>query len=131
MAELIFRGPIFTAVGSTVIDRACREAELELTKQVRRRVRALGQSSFKYEKKTYDVPGKWLTNVRQEAREDYHVVTDSGIIYGHWLEGTGSRNRTTRFKGYFMWRRTYQTMLRGDAMFIARPIIERAVRTIQ
>lgn len=26
------------------------------------------------------------------------------FIYGPWLEGTGSRNRTTRFKGYFTFR---------------------------
>jgi hypothetical protein len=34
------------------------------------------------------------------------VVQDGGVIYGPWLEGVGSRNRTTRFKGYFTFRRT-------------------------
>lgn len=27
-------------------------------------------------------------------------VHDQQCVYGPWLEGTGSRNRTTRFKGY-------------------------------
>jgi hypothetical protein len=32
-------------------------------------------------------------------------ITDQGVIYGHWLEGTGSRNApVTRFKGYHTFR---------------------------
>lgn len=38
------------------------------------------------------------------------VVTDQGVIYGPWLEGTGSRNKTTRFKGYSTFRRTRQEL---------------------
>lgn len=33
------------------------------------------------------------------------VVTSSDAMYGPWLEGTGSRNETTRFKGYHGFRR--------------------------
>lgn len=36
------------------------------------------------------------------------VIHDRGIIYGPWLDGSGSRNATTRFKGYPHWRRTRQ-----------------------
>lgn len=39
-------------------------------------------------------------------------ITDQGVIYGPWLEGTGSRNRTTRFKGYATFRRTTQQINR-------------------
>jgi hypothetical protein len=31
---------------------------------------------------------------------------DSGVVYGPWLEGTSSRNQTTRFKGYSVFRKT-------------------------
>ena len=31
-------------------------------------------------------------------------IHDSNVIYGPWLEGVGSRNQTTRFKGYHMFR---------------------------
>lgn len=34
------------------------------------------------------------------------ILWDKNIIYGPWLEGTGSRNRTTRFKGYASFRKT-------------------------
>ena len=37
-------------------------------------------------------------------------VTDSGVIYGPWLEGVSSRNRTTRFKGYAAFRKSTQLM---------------------
>ncbi len=37
------------------------------------------------------------------------VVHDSGVIYGDWLAGTGSRNApVTRFKGYNHWRKAAQ-----------------------
>ena len=35
-------------------------------------------------------------------------VHDSNVIYGSWLEGTGSRNATTRFKGYHSFRKVTQ-----------------------
>ncbi len=39
------------------------------------------------------------------------VVHDSGVIYGPWLAGTGSRNApATRFKGYIHWRKAAQRM---------------------
>lgn len=37
-------------------------------------------------------------------------ISDGGVIYGPWLEGTSSRNQTTRFKGYGEFRKTYQML---------------------
>lgn len=39
-------------------------------------------------------------------------VTDGGVIYGPWLEGVGSRNQTTRFKGYATFRKVAQDIER-------------------
>lgn len=37
------------------------------------------------------------------------AVHDSGVIYGPWLAGTGSRNApVTRFRGYTHWRKATQ-----------------------
>ena len=36
------------------------------------------------------------------------LIHDRGVIYGPWLAGQGSRNATTRFKGYTHWRRAFQ-----------------------
>ncbi len=38
------------------------------------------------------------------------VVTTSLATYGPWLEGTGSRNQSTRFKGYASFRRAAQEL---------------------
>lgn len=46
--------------------------------------------------------------VDRAAREP--TVSDSGVIYGGWLEGISSRNKTTRFKGYFTFRKVKQKL---------------------
>lgn len=38
------------------------------------------------------------------------MVTDSGVIYGPWLEGVSRRNTTTRFKGYHTFRMVAQEL---------------------
>lgn len=35
-------------------------------------------------------------------------IDDGNVIYGPWLEGVSSRNKTTRFKGYHSFRLTAQ-----------------------
>lgn len=45
------------------------------------------------------------TQITTERQVDDLVVHDRGVIYGPWLEGTGSRNfPVTRFKGYHAFR---------------------------
>lgn len=45
-------------------------------------------------------------------RDPDPMVWDGGIIYGPWLEGVSSRNKTTRFKGYRTFRRMTQELNR-------------------
>jgi hypothetical protein len=55
-------------------------------------------------------------------------IDDDGVIYGPWLNGTGSRNRTTRFKGYSHFRLTTQRLeLEANAIAerVARPYVAR------
>lgn len=54
------------------------------------------------------------------------VVHDRGVIYGPWLEGVGSRNKTTRFKGYFSLRRAADST-RAKVDRVVRPAVERFV----
>lgn len=55
------------------------------------------------------------------------VVTTELATYGPWLEGTGSRNQTTRFKGYHGYRKAAQELDRvaGD---LASKAIDQHVR---
>lgn len=48
------------------------------------------------------------------------MIGDGGVIYGPWLEGTGSRNQSTRFKGYAAFRRTTQWLnTKADRVLLA------------
>lgn len=57
------------------------------------------------------------------------AVTDSGVIYGPWLEGVGSRNSTTRFKGYRTFRLAGQE-LNAQAGDIAEREMQPTIREI-
>ena len=66
--------------------------------------------------------GRYKGSVHGEMVKSLHgVVRSSGqsgkpVIYEMWLEGVSSRNQTTRFKGYAMYRNTFQrlgTKVRG------------------
>ena len=87
------------------------------------RVKLLGQSQFRYvDKSNHHVPGKWLHSIRKTYEGDLPAV-DTGIIYGYWLEGIGSRNfPKTRFRGYRMWRDATQ-QIQAEAEKIAEPHI--------
>ena len=55
-------------------------------------------------------------------------ITDGGIVYGPWLEGTSGRNTRSRFRGYRTFRLVAQD-LEGKAAAIAGPVIvDRAVK---
>ncbi len=63
--------------------------------------------------------GYYESQVQVERHPSGTVVTDGGVIYGPWLEGVGSRNKTTRFKGYATFRKVGQALEAA-----AKPIAE-------
>lgn len=69
------------------------------------------------------------TQITSERSGDDQLVHDRGIIYGPWLEGTGSRNATTRFKGYASFRRAAQ-QLEGQVPGLLVPIVDRCVERL-
>lgn len=71
--------------------------------------------------------GFYESNIQVERREVYRGVSDGGVIYGPWLEGTSSRNKTTRFKGYKTFRTVKQELDR-DSEMLAQPYVDEFVR---
>lgn len=54
--------------------------------------------------------GYYESQVRIEQGPRGPFLTDggeAGPVYGPWLEGVGSRNHTTRFKGYHAFRKAH------------------------
>ena len=54
--------------------------------------------------------GNYRRNISTKVNNLNGLITDGGVIYGPWLEGESSRNQTTRFKGYFTFRKTSQEL---------------------
>lgn len=67
--------------------------------------------------------GYYESKIQTERVGDNWEVNDTRrVLYGPWLEGTGSRNSSTRFKGY----RTFRTVkqeLDSKTPGIIRPLI--------
>jgi hypothetical protein len=115
-----FRGPLFDGRAEVIIDRASRDMEHHLASVGADYVRAELERVLRRETPYYRLQ---ITTTEYPGRT---VINDGGVVYGPWLEGTGSRNKTTRFKGYSTFRRmTYK--LNAEAVNILRPNVDRLV----
>jgi hypothetical protein len=75
--------------------------------------------------------GYYQSHIRDRALGASHVLYDDRVIYGHWLEGTGSRNTpVTKFEGYFTFRRVAQH-LQKKAPAIAKRVLQRYLGRMQ
>lgn len=54
--------------------------------------------------------GYYRSKIVASVMKDSMLISDSRVVYGPWLEGTGSRNKTTRFKGYASFRKATQRL---------------------
>ncbi len=71
--------------------------------------------------------GFYQSRIQTERKtRDRSLVTDGGVVYGPWLAGVGSRNATSRFKGYTHWRRATQQLQRNVTR-ITQPVVRRRV----
>jgi hypothetical protein len=72
------------------------------------------------------VTGHYKRSVHGEMTGTLHGrIHDSGVVYGPWLEGVGTRNATSRFKGYAMFRNARQK-LEGMKLDIVRKWAKKA-----
>lgn len=118
-----FSGPFFRAgLPAEKIDQAFRRATAEMV--------AEGETDVAMQ--LYPghglVTGHYRRSIHGDVIDSRHgVIHDSRVIYGPWLEGVSSRNQTTRFKGYAMFRNAFQRLQR-KAQSIADKHFERAVK---
>jgi len=117
-------GPFFDGRDHAALDALCEEIAYEVGAEGRDIVRLNSDTSFKTQTPHYVLQLR-NTDTGQFTRE----VNDSGVIYGPWLEGVGSRNfPRTRFKGYSMFRRAAQYLNAGAAHVIAERVASIFVR---
>lgn len=74
--------------------------------------------------------GYYESRIQVVKRSVYRGVSDGGVIYGGWLEGISSRNRTTRFKGYHTFRMVQQELAK-DKEKLAQPFVNKFVQEMR
>jgi len=119
-AEISLRGPLFSTLGHTFVVQFLEEATLLVGTRANSTVHQMMDQSFKHPTPYYE------TQVAMRSTMHEVIIGDRGIIYGPWLEGTGSRNATTRFKGYSHWRRATQ-QTREQVRTIIGPALARCI----
>jgi hypothetical protein len=71
--------------------------------------------------------GYYQSKIQIKKGSTYRGVSDGGVIYGGWLEGISSRNKTTRFKGYHTFRMVQQELAK-DKEKLAQPMVTKFIR---
>ncbi|NGO68519.1 hypothetical protein [Streptomyces boncukensis] len=116
------RGPLFDGRAARAAADYSDEVEKQVAEEGARMVHQRLRQVLKHP------TGYYQSQVRVRAAGGRHVVSDGGVIYGPWLEGTGSRNfPETRFRGYATFRRT-QALLDRKARNIAEQLFSRRYR---
>jgi hypothetical protein len=99
------RGPLFDGR----LEKAVADACDEIPKRVATRGASMWRTTLNSRLKTQTPFYRFKVVARPDAPG--WKITDQGIVYGHWLEGDGSRNTpVTRFPGYHSARDTTQKL---------------------
>ena len=112
-------GPLFDSRSTRAFDDFADELEEEGAEFALDHIRSTFHTHFR------QPTGYYESNVTIRRTFTGHEVWDGGLagpVYGPWLEGVGSRNNTTRFKGYHAFRKAAQALEQriesmGDRMF--------------
>lgn len=126
MAEL--RGPFFSP-GEPYVTRAyLHKAQDRIANEAERKVHAFQSLLFRYQ--SSPPTGYEARHIVNRDLGSMHIIQDTNIVYGPWLDGTGSRNfPRTRFKGYAIFRRTTNDV-QARAVDIAMPVIKQWVEAM-
>lgn len=114
-------GPIFDGRAEAALHRLPGEIVDELAAQGYSEWMERLNASIKHPTPYYE------TQITTSKHGNSALIHDRGVVYGPWLEGTGSRNRTTRFKGYASRRRAVQA-LQAKAPGLVQHVVARVVR---
>jgi len=102
--EIDMDGPLFDGRALIAVEDFLDEAKDEVAAQGLAEVHLILDRSIRNPTPYYETQVN-VSNVGTDR-----VINDRDVIYGNWLEGTGSRNATTRFKGYFAFRIAHQQL---------------------
>jgi hypothetical protein len=111
-------GPLFDGRADRIMGEYATRLREDLAQEAVNRIRQRLHEVIRHP------TGRYESSIQTEMQADSLAVTDGGIIYGPWLESTGSRNYpVTRFRGYHTFRDIGQQM---EAM--AGPLAEQQLQ---
>lgn len=102
MTSVTISGPVFDGRAAASADALVVAAEEAVGQYAVNAVKARLRQVLQHP------TGYYESQIQTERQKDDLDVNDGGVIYGPWLEGVGSRNQTTRFKGYHTFREVTQ-----------------------
>ncbi|WP_413102220.1 hypothetical protein [Streptomyces sp. Inha503] len=115
-------GPMFDGRAQRAANEYADQLRYRIATEAEDMVRARLQTVLKHP------TGYYESHIRVERAGNSYEVTDGGVVYGPWLEGTGSRNfPVTRFRGYATFRRV-KAMIDRRAGGIAQRLLQRYIR---
>jgi hypothetical protein len=74
--------------------------------------------------------GNYRRHITSTKKHLSGFVWDGNVMYGPWLEGVGSRNKTSRFKGHFHFRKTQQQIIRKDGPKAAKRFTHKLIKRL-
>ncbi len=117
MIEYTAHGPLYDGTLERQIDVGLTDAQRDVADDAH----GLILADFGQVLRTHPT-GRLESGVRVHLVGHDFLVDDGGVVYGPWIEGVGSRNRTTRFAGYGTYRRVIQAVRRRATAIAARAI---------
>lgn len=124
MGEVNVSGPLFNGSAPSVFARIRDEAQEQVAAQASAQVHLHMNHFFRHPTPYYE------TQITTQRRGASLVVHDRGIVYGPWLAGVGSRNKTSRFKGYAHWRLAVQEANQAAPTLVAA-VVAKHLRELQ
>lgn len=103
-----YAGPLFQ-YGHAIVEEYLDDVKQHVARAGEALLGYYGNTFFRYEHSPRT--GDWERGITVDVVMKDRVISDR-VIYNAWLEGVGSRNETSRFKGYHMWRLTTQDLNR-------------------
>lgn len=144
MADVTFSGPLFDGRAEVLLAEGVRAVRDDLASHGEQLTRSAFAASVREPTGRFDASVTETRQSRTYTAQSGHrsytmpvvvddpvtdvVVTSDLATYGPWLEGTGSRNLTTRFKGYHGFRQAGQELaLKAEALAdeAMRPYVNR------
>lgn len=115
------KGPLFDGSAAQVVESAIEVGAEALAQEGVDRIRRRFRSVFRHP------TGRAASRVVADLSSPANPRLTHDIVYGPWLEGTSSRNTSSRFRGYRTFRLVTQE-LQSDAAAVAGPVIlDRAI----